>query len=129
TLFPHNIGLAATRNPELVKTLSKITAKEVRASGIRWNFDPVLDVGVNPLWPRFEETYGEDTYLVGEMGTAAILGYEEDGLSNPTAVAACIKHFLLYPAPVIIEEGTQADISVLVVKVTFLLSFAIAVNV
>src|SRR5690606_26336635 len=66
TLFPHNIGLAATRNPELVKISSKITAKEVRASGIRWNFDPVFGVGKNPLWPRFEETYGEDTYLVGE---------------------------------------------------------------
>lgn len=128
TLFPHNIGLAATRNPELIKTLSKITAKEVRASGIRWNFDPVLDVGRNPLWPRFEETYGEDTYLVGEMGTSAILGYEEDGLSNPTAVAACIKHYLGYPAPAIGKDRTPAYIPDIVLKETFLPPFEKAVK-
>ena len=59
TLFPHNIGLAATRNPTLARQIAKVTAKETRASGIRWNFDPVLDLGRNPLWPRFCETFGE----------------------------------------------------------------------
>lgn len=128
TLFPHNIGLGATRNLELIKQASKITAKEVRASGIRWNFDPVLGVGKNPLWPRFEETYGEDTYLVGEMGTAAIYGYEEDGLSNPTAVAACIKHYLGYPVPAIGKDRSPAYIPDIVLRETFLPPFIKAVE-
>ncbi len=63
TLFPHNLAMAATRNPSLVKAAAKITAKELRASGVRWNFAPVLDLGRQPLWSRFPETYGEDVYI------------------------------------------------------------------
>src|SRR5690606_4314364 len=128
TLFPHNIGMGATRNPELVKLSAKITAKEVRASGIRWNFDPVFGVGKNPLWPRFEETYGEDTYLVGEMGTAAIHGYEGDGLNSTTSVAACIKHYLGYPVPAIGKDRTPAYIPDIVLKETFLPPFEKAIK-
>ncbi|MEL6671779.1 MAG: glycoside hydrolase family 3 N-terminal domain-containing protein [Bacteroidota bacterium] len=96
TLFPHNISLGATRDRALVKKAAKITAMETRASGIRWNFDPVLDVARQPLWSRFEETFGEDTYLVGELGVSTIQGFEEDGLASPSAVASCMKHFLGY---------------------------------
>ena len=60
TLFPQNIGMAATRNVDLVKAAAKVTAKELRASGVRWNFAPVLDCGRQPQWSRFAETYGED---------------------------------------------------------------------
>ncbi|MBL6446338.1 glycoside hydrolase family 3 C-terminal domain-containing protein [Fulvivirga sp. 29W222] len=110
TLFPHNIGMAASRNPELVKQASKITAIETRASGIRWNFDPVLGLGRQPLWSRFEETFGEDVHLVTEMGTAAIKGYEEDGLEGPTAVASCMKHYLGYSLPASGKDRTPAYI-------------------
>jgi beta-glucosidase len=65
TLFPHNLAMAATRNPEMVRNAAKVTAKELRASGVRWNFAPVLDIGRQPLWSRFPETYGEDVYLTG----------------------------------------------------------------
>jgi beta-glucosidase len=98
TLFPQNIGMAATRNPELVKAAAKVTAKELRASGVRWNFAPVLDCGRQPLWSRFPETYGEDVYIGKTLGAAAIKSYEEDGLKNPTAVASCMKHYLGYSA-------------------------------
>jgi beta-glucosidase len=98
TLFPHNISMAATRNPVLVKAAAKITAKELRASGVRWNFAPVLDLGRQPLWSRFPETYGEDVYIGKTLGAAAIKGYEEDGLQNITAVASCMKHYLGYSA-------------------------------
>jgi len=98
TLFPQNIAMAATRNPLLVKAAAKITAKELRASGVRWNFAPVLDLGRQPLWSRFPETYGEDVYIGKTMGAAAIKGYEEDGLTNITAVASCMKHYLGYSA-------------------------------
>ena len=98
TLFPHNLAMAATRNPALVKAAAKVTAAELRASGTRWNFAPVLDLGRQPLWSRFPETYGEDVYIGKVMGVAAIQGYEEDGLNNSTAVASCMKHYLGYSA-------------------------------
>lgn len=96
TLFPQNIAMAATRNPDLVAGAAKVTAKELRASGIRWNFAPVLDCGRQPLWSRFPETYGEDVYIGKTLGSAAVKAYEEDGLRNPTAVASCLKHYLGY---------------------------------
>ncbi|MDH7461256.1 glycoside hydrolase family 3 N-terminal domain-containing protein [Chitinophagaceae bacterium 26-R-25] len=98
TLFPQNIGMAATRNPELAKAVTKVAAKELRASGVRWNFAPVLDLGRQPLWSRFPETYGEDVYIGKTMGATVIKAYEEDGLRNPTAVASCMKHYLGYSA-------------------------------
>lgn len=98
TLFPQSIAMAATRNTELVRAGAKVTAKELRASGVRWNFSPVLDCGRQPLWSRFPETYGEDVYIGKTMGATAIKAYEEDGLKNPTAVASCMKHYLGYSA-------------------------------
>ncbi|HEY4335307.1 MAG TPA: glycoside hydrolase family 3 N-terminal domain-containing protein [Puia sp.] len=96
TLFPQSIAMAAARNPELVAAAAKVTAKELRASGVRWNFAPVLDCGRQPLWSRFAETYGEDVYIGKTLGVAAIKAYEEDGLKTPTAVASCMKHYLAY---------------------------------
>lgn len=110
TLFPHNIGMAATRNPELVARSAKTTAMEVRASGIRWNFDPTLGIGRQPLWSRFEETYGEDVYLTSLMGGMAVKAYEEDGLRSPTAVASCMKHYLGYSTPLSGKDRTPAYI-------------------
>jgi len=98
TLFPQNIGMAATRNVELAKAVTKVTANELRASGVRWNFAPVLDIGRQPLWSRFPETYGEDVYIGKTMGAAVVKAYEEDGLKNTTAVASCMKHYLGYSA-------------------------------
>ncbi|HMQ61150.1 MAG TPA: glycoside hydrolase family 3 protein, partial [Flavilitoribacter sp.] len=128
TLFPHNIGMAATRNDELVKAAAKITAAETRASGIRWNFDPVLDVGRQPLWPRFEETFGEDTYLTGQMGSAVIQAYEEDGLEEITAVASCMKHYLGYSVPLSGKDRTPAYIPETQLREIFLPPFEKAVK-
>src|SRR6478609_9481825 len=98
TLFPQSIALAASRNPELAAKAAKITAMELRASGVRWNFAPVLDCGRQPLWSRFPETYGEDVYIGKTMGATVIKAYEEDGLKNPTAVASSMKHYIGYSA-------------------------------
>ncbi|TDG37287.1 beta-glucosidase [Pedobacter changchengzhani] len=98
TLFPQNIGMAATRNIQLAKAITKVTANELRASGVRWNFATVLDCGRQPLWSRFPETYGEDVFIGKTMGAAVIKAYEEDGLDKTTAVASCMKHFLGYSA-------------------------------
>src|SRR5579872_2641244 len=98
TLFPQNIGMAATCDKDLAVAVTKVAARELRASGVRWNFAPVLDCGRQPLWSRFPETYGEDVYVGKTMGAAVIKAYEEDGLRNPTAVASCMKHYLGYSA-------------------------------
>jgi beta-glucosidase len=98
TLFPQNIAMAATRNPDLVSQAAHITANEMRASGVRWEFAPVLDCGRQPLWSRFPETFGEDVYIGKTMGATAVKAYQADGLTNPTAVAACMKHYLAYSA-------------------------------
>ena len=96
TLFPQSIGMAATRDTALAAKAAKITAMELRASGVRWNFAPVLDCGRQELWSRFPETYGEDVFIGKTMGAAVIKAYEEDGLKNPTAVASCMKHYIAY---------------------------------
>ncbi|MEO6732111.1 MAG: glycoside hydrolase family 3 N-terminal domain-containing protein [Ferruginibacter sp.] len=98
TLFPQNIGMAASRNMDLAKAITKVAAMELRASGVRWNFATVLDIGRQPLWSRFPETYGEDVFIGKTIGAAVIKAYEEDGLLNPTAVASCMKHYLGYSA-------------------------------
>lgn len=128
TLFPHNIGMAAARNPALAKQAAKITALETRASGIRWNFDPTIGIGRQPLWSRFEETYGEDVHLLQTMTQAVIEGYEEDGLRNTSAVASCMKHFLGYSFPHSGKDRTPAYIPENMLREYFLPSFETAVK-
>ncbi len=128
TLFPHNIAMAATRDTDLVYEATRITAKEVRACGIRWNFDPVVGVGRQPLWSRFEETFGEDTYIVSKMGRAVITGYEGDGLDKTTAVASCMKHYLGYSDPLTGKDRTPAYIPEIVLRQIFLPPFREAVD-
>ena len=128
TLFPHNIGLAATRNRTLVQECGAITAIQTRAAGIRYNFAPVLDVGRNQQWSRLGETFGEDTYLVTEMGVATIRGFEGGDVSSPLHVAACMKHFIGYSAPLNGKDRASANIPEIVLREHYLPSFRAAVN-
>lgn len=127
TLFPHNIGMAAARNEDLAAQTAKVTAMEVRASGIRWNFDPTLGIGRQPLWSRFEETYGEDVYLTSTLGGTVIKAYESDGLKNPTAVASCMKHYLGYSTPLSGKDRTPAYIPDIQLREYYLPPFEAAV--
>jgi beta-glucosidase len=110
TLFPQSIAMASTWNPDLVRRSSEITAVEVRASGIPWNFNPVLDSGRQPLWPRLWETFGEDACLTTALGSAYIKGQEGDpnDIAAPDKVAACLKHYIGYGAPVTGKDRTPA---------------------
>ncbi|MEO8403202.1 MAG: glycoside hydrolase family 3 N-terminal domain-containing protein [Chitinophagaceae bacterium] len=128
TLFPQNLAMAATRNPDLVRAEAKTTAKELRASGIRWNFAPVLDCGRQPLWSRFPETYGEDVYIGTTLGSAAIKAYEEDGLKNPTAVASCMKHYLAYSASRTGKDRTPIYLSEIELREYYLPQFREAIK-
>jgi beta-glucosidase len=128
TLFPHNIGSAASWNPAVAATCAEVTALEARACGLRWNFDPVLDLGRNPLWPRFPETFGEDPYLVEQMGVAAIKRYEQAGLDNPAAVASCMKHFIGYSASRTGRDRTPSFIPEIELREYYLPQFQAAVD-
>lgn len=96
TMFPHQLAQAATFNPQLVKEGAEIAAYETKASGIPWAFSPVLDLGRQPLWSRFFETYGEDVLVGQRMAEAAIKGYQGEDPSHPEKLAACMKHFVGY---------------------------------
>jgi beta-glucosidase len=111
TMFPQQIGQAATWNPDLIVRAAEITALECRLSGIPWNFSPVLDLGRQPLWSRFFETYGEDVYLAKSMAKASIRGYQgtsEGNTIDGKHVAACMKHFLGYSYPLSGKDRTPA---------------------
>jgi beta-glucosidase len=108
TLFPQQIGMAATWNPALVEKGASITAYETRATGIPWNFSPVLDIGRHPAWPRLYETFGEDVFLAKEMARAMIRGYEGDDISSKYKVASCMKHYMGYSVPLSGKDRTPA---------------------
>jgi len=128
TLFPHNLAMAATRNPELVQRAAAITALETRAAGIPWNFAPVLDLGRQPLWPRFYETFGEDPYLASVMGAACVRGFQGASLRLPVQVAACAKHYLGYGFPLSGKDRTPAWIPDRMLLEYFLPPFRAAVQ-
>ena len=94
TIFPHNIGLGATRDAKLVESVARATALEVAATGIDWDFAPCLAVPNDFRWGRTYEGFSENTELVTELGNAAILGYQSANINNPNSVLACAKHFI-----------------------------------
>jgi beta-glucosidase len=93
-IFPHNIGLGATRSPELVEQAARVTAEEVAATGIRWAFAPCIAVARNPRWGRTYESFGETPELAELMAPAAVRGFQGAPESGSISVLACAKHFL-----------------------------------
>jgi len=128
TLFPQEIGMAATWNPELMKRAAEISASETRAAGIPWTFSPVLDIGRQPLWPRFWETFGEDPYLAKVMGVAFVRGMEGSDVSSQDHVASCLKHYMGYSFPLTGRDRTHAWIPENYLREYFLPTFEAAVK-
>lgn len=134
TLFPQQLGQAATFNPALVQEAARITAYETRSAGIPWNFSPVLDVGRVPTWSRFFETYGEDPYLCSVLGKSCIKGYQgmfgndNNGEIDEFHVAACMKHFLGYSGARTGKDRTPAYISDIQLKEIYRPSFQAAID-
>lgn len=128
TLFPQEIGMAATFNPELMKRAAEITAFETRAAGVPWSFSPVLDLGRDPRWPRFWETFGEDPYLAKVMGVAFVRGLEGSDVSSDMAVASSLKHYMGYSFPLTGRDRTPAWIPENYLREYFLPSFDAAVK-
>jgi beta-glucosidase len=93
TIFPHNIGLGCTRNPDLVEKAARVTAEEVRATGIHWAFAPCLTVPQDIRWGRTYEGYSESPDVVRLLSGAAVRGLQGSRLDQPLSVLACTKHF------------------------------------
>jgi len=93
-IFPHNIGLGATRNPDLVREVSRITAIEVAATGIDWTFAPCIAVPRDERWGRTYEGFGETPELQIMMAGPAVHGFQGDSLSDPESILACAKHYV-----------------------------------
>ena len=120
--------MAATFNPELMKRAAEITAIETRAAGMPWSFSPVLDLGRNPLWPRFWETFGEDPYLAKVMGVAFVRGLEGADVSSQSQVASSLKHYMGYSFPLTGRDRTPAWIPENYLREYFLPTFDAAVK-
>jgi beta-glucosidase len=93
-MFPHNIALGCARDAALVEKIGRITAREVRATGIQWTFAPCVTVPQDIRWGRTYEGFSEDPALVRTLGEAAVRGLQGQSLSDPLAILACAKHFI-----------------------------------
>jgi beta-glucosidase len=93
-IFPHNIGMGCARNPALVEKEERVTAEEIRATGIQWAFAPCVTVPQDERWGRTYEGFSEDPQLVREMAAAAVRGFQGADLANPLSILACAKHFV-----------------------------------
>ena len=113
TLFPQEINMAASFNRELVREGAKITAYETRACDIPWVFNPVMDLGRNPVWPRIWESFGEDPFVNGAMAVEMVKGYQGEDPNNlgPQNVAACLKHYMAYGVPASGKDRTPANVN------------------
>ena len=111
TIFPTQLALAASWNPELLEQVGRVTAEEVVPTGVHWTFSPVLCLARDLRWGRTGETFGEDPYLIGELGAALIRGYQGQGLNDPTAVLATAKHYAGYSETQGGRDSSEADLS------------------
>jgi beta-glucosidase len=93
-VFPHHVGLGATRDPRLVEEIGRVTAAEVRATGIQWTFAPCVAVARDERWGRTYESFSEDPAVVAELGEAAVRGLQGADLKDPLRVLACAKHYI-----------------------------------
>ena len=128
TIFPTPIAMACTFDTLLVEEASRITAREVRASGMHWAFYPVLDVARDPRWGRTAETFGEDSYLVGQMGRAVVRGFQGENLSSEENIIACVKHFAAHSQSLGGRNIAPIDVSERTLRSVFLSPFRAAVE-
>ncbi len=113
TMFPQEINMAASFNRELVREGAAICAYESRACNIPWVYNPVMDLGRNPVWSRMWESFGEDPYINGAMAVEMVKGYQGDdpnhlGVNN---VGACLKHYMAYGVPVSGKDRTPSSVN------------------
>jgi len=125
TIFPHEINLGATFQPQFSYDMGYVTAREIAHLGHHWNFAPILDIGQEKLWPRIYETFGEDTHVAAVMGAEYIKGLQETTV-GPYRVAGCAKHYLGYSIPGDGWDRSPVEISPQTLQEIFVPSFEAA---
>jgi beta-glucosidase len=128
TIFPVPLGLAASFDPEMVEETAKTAAAEARADGIQWVFSPMVDIARDARWGRIVESAGEDPYLGSAMARAFVKGYQGKDLKNPESVAACVKHFAAYGAPIAGRDYYAVDMSELRLRQIYLPTYHAAIE-
>jgi beta-glucosidase len=128
TIFPTQLALAASWDAELLQAVARATAREMATTGAHWTFSPVLCLTRDLRWGRTGETFGEDPFLIGELGEAMIRGYQGKGLADPEGVLACAKHFAGYSETQGGRDASEADISRRKLRSLFLPPFERAVR-
>lgn len=123
TVFPTQLALSCSWNPEHCRVMGRVTAREMAVTGLHWTFSPVLCLARDLRWGRIGETFGEDPYLLAEMATALVHGYQGDSLSNPESVLACAKHFAGYSETVGGRDASEAELSERKLRAYFLPPF------
>jgi beta-glucosidase len=111
TIFPTQLTMAGSWNPELLERAARITAVEASATGVHWTFSPVLCIARDLRWGRVDETFGEDPLLIGTLAAAMVRGYQGKGLDDPTSILATAKHFAAYSETQGGRDASEADIS------------------
>ncbi|MFP4362381.1 MAG: glycoside hydrolase family 3 N-terminal domain-containing protein [Spirochaetia bacterium] len=128
TVFPTQLAMSCAWDTEIVRNAAQITAKEVRRTGLHWTFSPVFCITRDLRWGRVNETFGEDPYLIGELGAAMVEGYQGNDLASLDSVLACAKHFAGYSETIGGRDSAEAEISHRKMRKTFLPAFKRAVD-
>lgn len=128
TIFPTQLAMACTWAPSLLQRVARAAATEIAATGIHGTFSPVLCITRDLRWGRINETFGEDPFLIGELGAAMVRGYQGEGPSDPTAVLAYAKHFAGYSETLGGRDASEADLSPRKLRSWFLPPFEQAVR-
>lgn len=128
TIFPINLGLAASFDMKAIERASQIAAAEASAGGVHWTFAPMVDIARDPRWGRISEGSGEDTYLGSQIAVASIRGFQGDDLSKTNTILACAKHFAAYGAAEAGRDYNTTDMSERVLREVYLRPFKAAVD-
>lgn len=128
TIFPTQLAMACSWNPELVESVARVAGREIAATGVHWTFSPVLCLTRDLRWGRVGETFGEDPYLDGKLGAAMIRGYHGEDLSAPESVLANAKHYAGYSETQGGRDSSEADLSRRKLRSYFLPPFQEAVR-
>src|ERR1700744_4581800 len=128
TIFPVPLGTASSWDPEMVTELAHMAAIEARTAGVDWVYSPMVDIARDARWGRCTEGAGEDPYLGSAIARAYIRGYQGTSLSDPTSVAASVKHFAAYGAAEAGREYNTTDMSDLLLRQVYLQPYHAAVE-
>jgi beta-glucosidase len=128
TTFPVPLAIAASWDPAAAETVARLAAEESRADGITWVFSPMVDIARDARWGRIIESNGEDPYLSSTLAQAWVKGYQQDDLSKPDSVAACVKHLAAYGAAIAGRDYNAADMSELTLRQVYLKPYQAAVD-